>query len=241
MIDSLLVTPPPCVGDSGSVTVTVSSGTPPYLYSLESIADTTPAFNGLVTGAYVVTVTDAFGCVLTAPFSIPTGGGPAINIIDLKPASCNRSDGAMTIGVSESPVTMILDDTVTSPDGHFAMLSAGVHYLTISDTACTLDTLINVPSADCRIFIPNVFSPNGDGINDLFGPVTQEGSISILSFVIYDRWGDIVFSCADQLECAWDGKIGGKPAPTGVYVYRIEYGTQEGGIGRQAGDVTVVR
>ena len=65
-------------------------------------------------------------------------------------------------------------------------------------------------------FVPNVFTPNGDGHNDLFYVEAQEG-ITVYRFAIFDRWGEKVHDGAYP----WDGTFKGKPCPEGVYVYEV--------------------
>lgn len=72
-----------------------------------------------------------------------------------------------------------------------------------------------------QIFIPNAFSPNGDGANDLFRVVPSEGADVVLSLEVYSRWGQKIFE-GSGTSAAWDGTIGDKPAPSDVYVYVIK-------------------
>lgn len=76
-----------------------------------------------------------------------------------------------------------------------------------------------------NVFIPNSFSPNGDGQNDIFY-VRGRGVKAIKSFKIFNRWGQLVFervNCnADDASCAWDGKFNGQPLNPDVYVYMAE-------------------
>lgn len=82
--------------------------------------------------------------------------------------------------------------------------------------------------------IPNAFSPNGDGVNDVFRIVTT-GDHSVPGFTIFDRWGEIVFH-STSLEQAWDGTHEGKDQENGVYIYMItiecdkQYETRSGTI-----------
>ena len=67
--------------------------------------------------------------------------------------------------------------------------------------------------------LPNVFSPNNDGINDYFRPFPYRG-IKSINAKIFNRWGKELFSTTDP-EIMWDGKSGGKPVPDGVYFYVV--------------------
>ena len=86
------------------------------------------------------------------------------------------------------------------------------------------------------IFIPNAFTPNGDGFNDTFG-VKGEG-IQNYKMLIYNRWGEVIFSSTNPAE-HWDGKYKDQPVEIGVYVYEVF----AKGFGRhpKAGTVTLLR
>lgn len=73
-----------------------------------------------------------------------------------------------------------------------------------------------------KLFIPNVFTPNGDALNDVF---TITGGLSTClaeAMDVYNRWGTAIFSTEDKTKFYWDGTIEGKPAPDGVYYYIIK-------------------
>ena len=69
------------------------------------------------------------------------------------------------------------------------------------------------------LYIPNAFSPDGDGINDFF-KIWGQGITSI-EIEIYNRWGQMVFK-SFSLEEQWDGKFNSKDSPSGSYVYRVK-------------------
>lgn len=90
----------------------------------------------------------------------------------------------------------------------------------------------------CDSYIPNVFSPNDDGINDLFLRFSSGCPAQEFSFQIFDRWGEEIFY-TDSPRIGWDGTHKGRPATQGVYVYLItvtEYGEKK----QFAGDVTLI-
>lgn len=79
-----------------------------------------------------------------------------------------------------------------------------------------------------RMYVPNSFSPNGDGVNDVFKPDGIEISNEGYSFTVYNRWGSIIF-CTSDLTQGWDGTIKGSMAPAGTsYTYLIRYQNKEG-------------
>ena len=101
---------------------------------------------------------------------------------------------------------------------------------------------------DCNpsdeIYIPNVFSPNGDGINDVFGVFPNESmDIASITGSIFDRWGNLVFQSA-AVPFLWDGLFRNQELQPGVYAYNIvvEY-NRDAKVVRKifTGDVTLVK
>ena len=92
--------------------------------------------------------------------------------------------------------------------------------------------------ARSRLFVPDAFSPNGDGINDRF-EVKGETLPGTIRLIIYNRWGEVLFSAEDQE--GWDGTARGQPAPSGLYTYRIELNEQGGPPTVKRGTVLLIR
>jgi len=88
--------------------------------------------------------------------------------------------------------------------------------------------------------MPNAFSPNNDGKNDLFRPVVQPERITAFHMLIFDQWGGNIFETQD-ISQGWNGTIEGKQAPSGVYVFTITYGNYSGETKKMTGTVTLVR
>jgi gliding motility-associated-like protein len=115
-----------------------------------------------------------------------------------------------------------------SPFGNFTEAEPNVIY---TDSGFHPLQLIAISNQDCRdtvqgqvyirtnyrVYIPNVFSPNGDGKNDLFRPAMRGFAESDLN--IYNRWGERLFQSRDNT--GWDGTYRGQPVPKGVYMYTL--------------------
>ena len=86
------------------------------------------------------------------------------------------------------------------------------------------DKFVIRPDCISKSFIPNAFSPNGDGLNDIFKPTLINFEKYTLS--IYNRWGAKVFE-SNSAELGWDGLYNGRDAPQGVYSYVMRYKTTE--------------
>ena len=107
-------------------------------------------------------------------------------------------------------------------------LSTTRYQIVASDSlGCRYDTswLVSVDRQN-SIYIPNAFSPNGDGVNDEFRVFPGLGVAAVLELSLYDRWGDRIYHRSDcGASCSWSGILRGQVAPPGIYAYaiRIEY------------------
>jgi gliding motility-associated-like protein len=93
----------------------------------------------------------------------------------------------------------------------------GLYSLVTTLGECSTSTSIFVGVEDCRtqLFMPNIFSPNKDGINDSIFPLGN--SFEMLQFAIFDRWGELVHNELSP----WDGMFRGKASSSGVYSYSL--------------------
>lgn len=89
------------------------------------------------------------------------------------------------------------------------------------------------------IYIPNAFSPNGDGLNDIFRPLPV-GIVKMNYFRVYDRWGKLMYSSTAYLK-GWDGTVNGAPAAVGTYVWIVEGLDINQNTISEKGTVTLVR
>lgn len=91
------------------------------------------------------------------------------------------------------------------------------------------------------LFVPNAFTPNSDGQNDVFKPQGEGIDDGNYSFQVYDRWGQLVFETSSPEE-GWDGTKNGEPLPEGVYVWKVELKDAYKGTGyEKEGHVTLIR
>ena len=115
-------------------------------------------------------------------------------------------------------------------------------------TVTSIRGCIENPCFDLRDVVPfempNAFTPNGDGLNDLFAPIVSPYFIipTITVFKIYNRMGQLVYN-NEARDVGWDGTYRGQDAPSDVYVYIIEvdFGYGPGHILRGTGEVTLIR
>ncbi|MDW8416677.1 MAG: gliding motility-associated C-terminal domain-containing protein [Bacteroidia bacterium] len=116
----------------------------------------------------------------------------------------------------------------------------GVYSISVTAPPCS-DTAIYrlVVIAPAGLFIPNVFSPNGDGINDSWR-ITLNGSVRDIRWQVYDRWG-VLIAQGQGTAARWDGTKGGQPCPEGAYVYVVEVETLSGERFTRSGTVSLLR
>jgi gliding motility-associated-like protein len=108
----------------------------------------------------------------------------------------------------------------------------------------TAEVQVIVICEGATIFVPNTFSPNGDGVNDIFY-VRGKGLDRVKSLRIFNRWGEVVFEQRDFLvnsaQHGWDGKYKGNKPLTDVYIYQVEVFCENGEIIRFDGNVALIK
>lgn len=216
----------------GGITVTPSGNfNPPYSYTLNGGASqTTGQFDNLTGGSYTVIVTNGVGCadtiqavvgepaplsILASPDSIVTAPGvPNTVQVTLNNFNSATIEWLPTDGLSCSDC---LNPTITANQTTTYVVTATNNELAGCSASATVVVIVNG-----RVEMPDAFSPNGDGVNDRFGPVTF-GTLTIKSFRIYNRWGQLIH---DKNE-PWDGRYNGKEQPMDNYVYYISIETAD--------------
>ncbi len=89
-----------------------------------------------------------------------------------------------------------------------------------------------------QVFIPNAFTPNGDGLNDML--IVYSHIVKQMQFAIFNQWGEKVFE-TNLLSTGWDGNCKGKPQPSGVYMYVGRFTLTDGSVVTRKGSVNLVR
>jgi gliding motility-associated-like protein len=114
-----------------------------------------------------------------------------------------------------------------------------LYYLTVTDAnGCVGSDSMFVFVDTYGLFIPDAFTPNGDGVNDIH--YVYGGPLSSMKIMIFNRWGEKIFESTDQ-NFGWDGTYMGKLVNPGVYVYYFEGELTDGGDVSQKGSITVIR
>ena len=237
---------------SGSILLeNVSGGSAPYQYSFAGEAPTVDStFGQLGAGSYQVNVQDANGCEVStnaivsfpAMVNLDLGGDQLIYLgesVSLEP----------TFSSNNALITWNLDSCQNCPTIELQPLESDNYEVTVQDTITGCSETVNVwvnVSRERRVFIPNAFSPNEDGVNDLFTIFGDEKSIvNINSLQIFDRWGAKLFEASDLMPNieseGWDGFFNGKKMGVGVFIYFAEIEFIDGRTEIFKGDVTLTR
>ena len=91
---------------------------------------------------------------------------------------------------------------------------------------------------NCRVNIPNAFSPNNDGLNESFAPVFSCEPL-VYRLRIYNRWGQLLYH-TDRLDQAWNGEFQGHRVADGVYYYQTDYQFSLGAMRQQSGAIRII-
>lgn len=147
--------------------------------------------------------------------------------------------------LSQNAVTYIWNfpggasSNIVSPEFKFTDTgSYNIQLIAVSDKNCkdTTENIIRVNS-NFKIFIPDVFTPDGDGVNDIWLP--QGTAIGLIEFEVYNRWGQMIFK--GNADKGWDGRDGSAKAMQGVYVYKLKVKGQFGGLYYLSGVMHLLR
>jgi gliding motility-associated-like protein len=238
-----------CFGDNKNMIVlTTTDGVQPYTYYFNGSNETTSSaeFAFLYAGNYDVVIADAKGCYDTL-FRINVKDPPPLRFaqIAMKKLSCvAANDGELILTPSGGipPYTYSIQHVVTQPDSIIRFLQGGSYICRITDSqGCYIESNINMPyvSHECAVYIPNAFSPDGDGRNDLFR-VKVYNVISDFRMSVYNRWGQLVFVSTDPAN-GWNGERNGVKLPAGTYLWTVTYTDYRHQPIQQTGSVLMIK
>jgi len=210
----------------------------------DSILNVNPvqhAFDG--TGSFLVTATAHFrACRDTSVSKVVTVYQmPSLDLAD-EYSICPGSESlvlADNLNLNTAHTSWLWSTGATTPG--ITVVEPGVYTLTVNISGCINGETITVKN-DCYMNIPNVFTPNNDGLNDYFFPRQYLTSgLTTFSMSIYNRWGQLVFESTSLDGRGWDGKFNGVDQIEGVYVYIIDATFKDGQKEHHQGNVTLLR
>jgi gliding motility-associated-like protein len=238
-----------CGQNNGTITASAANGAPPYLYALNGgTYQSDNIFSGLAPGDYKVLAKDAGGLIAEVSTNIAasaaagrvSGGNNTsvlknrplqLNAVDVDNTGFNRFDWSPGYGLNRTdianPVATIDKDvtyTVTATDPNGCKSTAQVSVKVIHN-------------AD--IYVPNAFTPNDDGRNDVLRALPF-GIREFKFFAVYNRWGHRVFYTTDP-RYGWDGSINGTRQGSGAFVWVTEGVGMDGSTISRKGSVVLIR
>jgi gliding motility-associated-like protein len=242
------VVQPTCGNNNGCISFAPTpAGT--YFYSwpfptnmiVNSVCDLAP-------GSYDITINSVNGCpidttiILTNINSLTVDANP--NSAAINPGESIQLNATGGINYTWSPSASLscsdCPDPIATPTASTIYVVTGSDANGCSGTDTVYINLLPLPIECTDIFVPSVFSPNGEGpeVNEqlcIFG-----NCISELRYEVYNRWGEAVFSTTDPAKC-WDGTFKEEPVQSGVFVYSLYVKLVDGNIIEEKGNLTIVR
>lgn len=230
-------------------------GSPPYQFSLDGKDfQTIPIFYDLGDGIYELFIQDKKGCRdsivldIIDPETLIADAGPDITIELSDITSMNGS-----YYPSEYDVTQLWTPNYNLDDSTDFETKAWPYKTTTYTLTVTQDSTGCIAYDEMTIFvnkerlirIPNVFTPNGDGLNDYFTAYNIKAALEIDKVLIFNRWGELIYKENNiplgDLSKGWDGTFKGIRVNPGVYVYLFEIRFLDNEIIPFSGDITVLR
>jgi gliding motility-associated-like protein len=232
-----------CGASTGSIVLALSGGTGAYSYTWTPALGTTNSLSNLASGAYTVNVIDANGCSATENYTVGVTGGLTLTVNPLSQIILAGESVQLTAsGATTYTWTPTTGLSCTNCSNPIASPTVTTTYTVTGTDASgcigTANVTIVVEQLCGEIFIPTIFSPNDDGLND--EQCVLGGCIRSMNFSIYNRWGEIVFESNSRNIC-WDGTYKEKPVSIGVYVYKFSGVLEDGSIVQKSGNLNVVR
>lgn len=246
--------------NDGTISIdSVDGGTPPYLYGInDGPLSSSPLFSNLTPGNYEIMVEDAAGCQSTISFDLLEPGELTAQLSTNFEGSDNEIvlGESLTLTANVSVPESEIDAIIWQPD---TLACDSCFTTTVTPTQSTLFSITVIDANGCSafdelsvivrkdegIYIPNIFSPNGDGRNDLFTIYTGVQVSKIISFHIFDRWGEQVHyrdnSPPNDPTLAWDGTFKGSLLNPNVFVYFAEVELVDGSTVTVSGEVLLMR
>lgn len=233
---------------NGAASASASGGTGSFSFNWSNGANTAD-ISDLTSGAYTVTVTDQNFCTASETVNVDVVGNLAISISAsqtlIDPGQnvqleVDLLNGATDGSYSWTPNT---DITCTNCSNPTVSPEDNITYVVGVTTAdgCTATDSISIEIIEpcAEFFLPNTFTPNGDGENDEFCFFGQE-CVESYHLVVFNRWGEIVFESKDEAEC-WNGEFNDQALNTGSFAFKLMITSTEGEEVIKSGKITLIR
>jgi len=186
-------------------------------------------------GSYLVTVTNVYGCTAWDMIDVSTIDTPSVDLGE----DTYLCSPQIILDAGEGNSDYDIEWQDGSSGITYIVTTEGTYYITVSNNCGTdSDTIIISECPECIINLPNAFSPNGDGQNDVL--YLRGNGYTEVEFLLFNRFGELVFRTTDPNE-GWDGTFRGVQQGMQVYVYYIKATCLDGGTSEKKGNVTLLR
>jgi gliding motility-associated-like protein len=252
----LTVDPLLCTRPYGEIEVNqILGGTPPFEYSLNGIETNNEGFfSNLEAGQYTVSVLDALGCQAAQTISLDSLSDMTL---DLQAEVILNYNDQHQIFLESNRLEEEIAWVQWSPENQLSCTQCLHPWITAHESeelqvqiedmyGCQAEAVLRlIVELNPQIFIPNIFSPNGDGINDRFFPNAGPTVVNIPRMMLFDRWGNLLFEQRNfppnAPQMGWNGRYKGELLDPAVFAYLIEVELVTGEILTFSGDVTLVK
>jgi len=246
-----------CYGESnGFITIAAENPGLQILYAFNDQPFSSNAqYSGLTAGSYTLTAEDASGCqwdttvILLEGIELELDLGEDIFIqlgdsVQLQPQINFPQESIASLSWSNRDLLGCPD--CFAPVTQMLINSATFQLDLVDDNGCPVSDNITIfVDKERRVFIPNVFSPNSDGVNDIFVINSGNDVVEVKSFIIANRWGEVVFEqfnfSSNDAAFGWDGRFRGEYLNPGVFVYVAEIEFVDGDVEIYSGDIILMR
>jgi len=252
LITNIEATPTTCGKANGSLKIIANGAS--LQYSTDGVVYANAnLFSDLKSGTYNATIKDKDGCLATKSTSIGGSVSPVITQIIPEMAACGEKNGKLTVTATGiAPLQYSLNSPTQAKlsfqtQASYENLAPNEYSITLKDNqGCIIQQNVHL-AEDCtyEIFFPTSFTPNEDGINDVWNLYFPFNNILVKEFTIFNKWGNVVVSknnfTAINGDMLWDGRINGQFVPSSYYAYTLKAVFSNGELFNYRGGVQVIR
>jgi gliding motility-associated-like protein len=228
-------------GQESTLRLSIQGGLPPYqiTWTMGSITATGMQFITRESGLLEVEVRDALGLVTKRAITIAPRLTGSLDFEQLFESQTQFNADLVGFKGVFRPIATWPHQVISwdfgdgtsssdpSPTHNYTRKGKYIVTLTVLDNAgCLITQSKTLDILDYFIEIPNVFTPNGDNLNDTYFPKFR--FITSLQLQVMNKWGELIYRSRGLDDIGWDGTVAGQKAPEGVYVYKLSYNVPDG-------------
>ena len=257
-IDVIFDINPSCPGEmTGTILLdTILNGTAPYTILIDGAPSMSEGnIANLSTGSFFYEITDYFGCTFEELVTIEEGGAFTVELgenwlvelgesIEIRPIVSGPASEYIwqPADLIDCPVDDCETLIWTPPSSTWVYLEA----VSATSSCIGIDSVYVEVNPVRKVYLPNIFSPNFDGINDYFTVFAEQPNVvEVDELLVFDRWGNLVFERRNfqpnDETLGWDGRFKGERVVAGSYVYVATVRFLDGVLGQYEGDVVILR